>query len=340
MISKIPVEAQCCNFLDCKDTFLIDLIKQFYNEIIESLNVSSPHLFKKKGNFKNKPGWSDYVADVYKYSCEVRRLWMENGKPRQGPLFHEFARSKAKFKYTLRYISRNEDLLRKESLAKKLSQSDPKYFWSDISKLSNNKTPLPTTIDNANTPDGILNLWNDHFHKTFNCISNQPYNRPFSLNTEYDSVKVCNSEIIDAIKSLDANKSCGLDGIYAEHLKYASDKLIPLLSLCFSGLFVHGVLPNALMSVVLVPIIKNKCGNINSKDNYRPIALASIVSKVLEMIILNRIQNVLNTNGNQFGFKKSHSTDQCIYVLKEVIQLYKSLNTCISVCFFRQKQSF
>ena len=70
------------------------------------------------------------------------------------------------------------------------------------------------------------------------------------------------------------DKSCGLDGIYAEHLKYASDKLIPLLSLCFTGMFVHGILPNSLMSVVLVPIIKNKCGSINSKDNYRPIAFA------------------------------------------------------------------
>ena len=77
----------------------------------------------------------------------------------------------------------------------------------------------------------------------------------------------------------------------------------------------------------------NKCGSINSKDNYRPIALASIVSKLLEMIILNRIENALQTNGNQFGFKKAHNTDQCIYVLKEIVQLYKSLNTCISVCF-------
>ena len=94
------------------------------------------------------------------------------------------------------------------------------------------------------------------------------------------------------------------------------------------------------MSVVLVPIIKNKCGSINSKENYRPIALASIVSKVLERIILNRIENVLNTNANQFGFKKAHSTDQCIYVLKEVVQLYKSLNTCISVCFLDASKAF
>ena len=88
--------------------------------------------------------------------------------------------------------------------------------------------------------------------------------------------------------------------------------------MCFSGLFVHSFLPSSLMSVVLIPIIKNKCGNINSKDNYRPIALASVVSKVLEKIILSRLENYVDTNANQFGFKKGHGTDQCIYVIKEI----------------------
>ena len=110
--------------------------------------------------------------------------------------------------------------------------------------------------------------------------------------------------------------------------------------MCFTGLFVHGFLPNALMTVVLIPIIKNKCGNISSKDNYRPIALASVVSKLLEVIVLNRLENILTTNANQFGFKKGHGTDQCIYVLKEVLNLYKSLNSCISVCFLDASKAF
>ena len=53
----------------------------------------------------------------------------------------------------------------------------------------------------------------------------------------------------------------------------------------------------------------------------------------MRCIYVNGGHKGLTTNPNQFGFKKGHGTDQCIYVLKEVIQLYKSLNTCISVCF-------
>ena len=104
--------------------------------------------------------------------------------------------------------------------------------------------------------------------------------------------------------------------------------------MCLSVFFVHGFLPSSIMSVVLIPIIKNKCGSISSKDNYHPIPLASIVSKLIEIIILNRIEFYLITTDNQFGFKKDHGTDHCIYVLKEILHLYKSLNSCIYISAF------
>ena len=50
---------------------------------------------------------------------------------------------------------------------------------------------------------------------------------------------------------------------------------------------------------------------ISSKDNYHPIALASLFSKIIKVTILGRIDKFLDTNPNQ-----------CIYVLKEIIDLY------------------
>ena len=48
-------------------------------------------------------------------------------------------------------------------------------------------------------------------------------------------------------------------------------------------------LPGSMLAVVLVPIIKDKTGRIDRIDNYRPIALASVVSKIVERILLDRI---------------------------------------------------
>ena len=106
----------------------------------------------------------------------------------------------------------------------------------------------------------------------------------------YDlDVEVSHSEVINSIKELSDNKSCGLDGIHAEHLKHCSDRIIPMLSKCFTGLLVHGTLPESMIAVVLVPIVKNKRASICSKSNYRPIALASIVSKIFEKLLYDRL---------------------------------------------------
>ena len=84
---------------------------------------------------------------------------------------------------------------------------------------------------------------------------------------------------------------------------------------------------------MLVPIIKDKCGEINSKDNYRPIALVSIVSKIVENILLDRMSVTLSTSPISFDLKK-HGTDLCIYLLKEVIDRHRSLNGSMLTCFW------
>ncbi len=72
-------------------------------------------------------------------------------------------------------------------------------------------------------------------------------------------------------------------------------------------------------SVTLVLAIKDKADKINCKNNYRPIALANshVLSKVLETILLNRLEIVLTTD-NQYCFKQKHCINMTIYALKHV----------------------
>ena len=45
-----------------------------------------------------------------------------------------------------------------------------------------------------------------------------------------------------------------------------------------------------------MPLVKNKCGNLADKNNYRPIALSSISSKIFEHVILFRVEDVYFLN--------------------------------------------
>ena len=70
---------------------------------------------------------------------------------------------------------------------------------------------------------------------------------------------------------------------------------------------------------ILVQLVKNKCGNLIDKNNYRPIAFSTITSKVFTHITLLRLEENLWTTDNQFGIKSELSTDFCIYALSELI---------------------
>ena len=124
------------------------------------------------------------------------------------------------------------------------------------------------------------------------------------------------------ISELESGKSSGPDNISPESLKFASNRLSVLLSLCFSVCLSHGYLPPAMIKTTIVPIVKNKCVNISESNNYRPIALATIISKLFESVLLVKCGDYLSTCSNQFGFKKGHSTDLCIYALKEYIEYF------------------
>ena len=190
--------------------------------------------------------------------------------------------------------------------------------------------------------DKVTEILRSHFKSLFNCVNDCNLDS-LSYDITYCSeiqVTAAEVEVEGAIKELDINKSCGLDGLYAEHLKYCSKRGLPLLAMCITSLFVHGFLPEAMLSVVLVPIIKDKSGKINSKDNYRPIALASIMSKIIEIVLLERLSNLLYTTSNQFGFKRKLGTDMCIYVLKEVIDRYRCLGGSTFLCFLDASKAF
>ena len=107
-----------------------------------------------------------------------------------------------------------------------------------------------------------------------------------------------------------------------------------------TSILVHTYVPDDLIRVVLVPLLKSKSGLITDSNNYRPIALANIFSKLLEHVILNRCEVYLTTSDNQFGFKSKHSTDQCIFAFKEVVWYYIRHGSPVFACYLDASKAF
>ena len=110
--------------------------------------------------------------------------------------------------------------------------------------------------------------------------------------------------------------------------------------MCFSTCLSRGYMPHDMITNTIVSIVKNKCGNLSESSNYRPIALATIISKTFESVLILKFEDYLFTSSNQFGCKKGHSTDLCIYALKEFIECYKKRSTSVFVAMLDASKAF
>ena len=105
-------------------------------------------------------------------------------------------------------------------------------------------------------------------------------------------------------------------------------------------ILIQGFLPQGLMGTTIIPLVKNKCGELFDKNNYRPVAISHLLSKVFGLILLDRCEEYLWTSGNPFGFIANHSTEMCIYALHAFIDYYRSRSTNVYVTFLDARKAF
>ena len=111
------------------------------------------------------------------------------------------------------------------------------------------------------------------------------------VTTAYDNgMCVTVDEVAPIINQLGIGKAAGCDSLCSESLKHADGRLYILLSMLFTVVFSHGIVPDT----IIIPIVKNKCGDVTDKNNYRPIATANVLSKCLELFISSKAFDRVN----------------------------------------------
>ena len=106
--------------------------------------------------------------------------------------------------------------------------------------------------------------------------------------------------------------------------KIRDESLVQPLSLILTGCIDTGVYPDTWKKSNIVPV--HKKGDKQIVNNYRPVSLLPICSKILEKIIFDSIMRFLNENkllsDAQSGFR---SSDSCEYQLLSIVHdIYKS----------------
>ena len=216
---------------------------------------------------------------------------------------------------------------------------DSKKFWKEVKKKKNFRVDIPNNIDEATGGNDICELWHEHYKSLFNDPSHTPPQAP-SRNVLADAPVITVQEVSKAIQKINSGSSPGHDGITPTHIIASHPVLHALIAFFFNSCLKHCYLPEDLIKVILVPIVKDKNETLTSKKNYRPIALSTIYSKILEIIMLNRITCFIESSENQFAYKQGHGTEMATYALKNTVLAYTERNTPIYACFLDMSKAF
>ena len=104
-------------------------------------------------------------------------------------------------------------------------------------------------------------------------------------------VELTIQEVQESLLALDTTKATGPDGIPCRLLKETARQIAPSLTQLYNLSLLQGVLPEDWKLANIIPV--HKKGEREHAENYRPISLLSIVSKVLERCLLSRIRDHL-----------------------------------------------
>ena len=141
---------------------------------------------------------------------------------------------------------------------------------------------------------------------------------------------------------MDLNKSLGPNSIPIYIMKlcnaFFSNGLLKIVNLSF----VTGIFPDLCKIAKVVPIFKK--GDPLKCNNYRPISLLPIFSKIFEKFIYSRMYSFLEKNNllqdKQFGFRSKHSTTHALISLTESIKNFLDKKDIVSGIFIDLEKAF
>ncbi|XP_054260489.1 uncharacterized protein LOC128985133 [Macrosteles quadrilineatus] len=288
---------------------------KLYNPKSKVCSVGSGSRHNKSANCWYTPelrrmrNYMAFVHDLYKGSSDMCR---------KGQLYSLYLEIKRNYRVRVNVAKKSFNA---ESI---LSAPNPcKAAWDIINK---ERAPGPGPKIQA-SPDEL----NEYFTSVAgNIISDLPVLQTDPLDSvpDYSSVhsftcwnRVSVREISQMIKNFKDSKSQDVYGLSTHVLRAVADlvavPLTHLVNLCLA----HGFFPDSLKKARTVPIFKK--GNPTLMENFRPISILPIFSKVMETVMKRQLLSYFENNGllvdSQHGFRSGRSTTSALLSLVDTI---------------------
>ena len=257
------------------------------------------------------------------YTCELRKM------KRKLIRYYHIAKAKMNTYHWEKYKKLRNDYQRglneaeqiyKQQLNDSLASSKTtKHWWNTIKHVigrgnDDSYPPILNPVNNEHvfSVEDKASLFNNFFlsHNKINVKNAVLPDKQTEPDHVLEDVIATEEEVADLISVIDVNKSMGHDGISPRLLKAAGQSIVPSLTRLFNLCFLHNSVPDMWKKANVIPLHKKDSKDI--LDNYRPVSILPIASKIFERIIFKNVYNYFHSNklltNHQSGFRPNDST--------------------------------
>ncbi len=215
--------------------------------------------------------------------------------------------------YALRRAVRAAKIRYRERIESHFQLNDSRRMWQGLRTICafENKSSAevradPLLADELNT-----------FYGRFECNGGSatlPFSTSGSSRQRSDNhvITVSEEEVQRALKRVNVRKAAGPDGITGRVLRSCADQLAGLFTSIFNESLATSVVPTSFKKSIIIPVPKNN--KPSCLNDYRPVALTSIVMKVFESLVKSHISSSIpvTLDPPQFAYRPNRSTDDAI----------------------------
>ena len=148
--------------------------------------------------------------------------------------------------------------------------------------------------------------------------------------------------MLKQLKCLKLKKVSGLDGLPARLLKDSAVVIADCVTHLVNLFIKSGTVPSEWKQAKVVPLFKS--GNKDDLDNYRPISILPILSKILEKAVFHQLHSYLSENSllspYQSAFRANHSTQLAITFFTDKTRGHMDKGLLTGAVFIDLKRAF
>ena len=234
-------------------------------------------------------------------------------------------REATKLKTAAQLKHRNECMEKKFTSINTNNDPNEAYKIHKSFKAKANRS-CPTTIQDldGNMTKTAHETTQKLFSHCFPDKNHPKLQKPIRKKNDCNHITITTSEVSASINWMANNKAPGVDGFTPEIIKKSLHKIVIPLTQLYNALLEFGYFPDAWKEGFAIFIPKpNSESKTKTVKDFRPITLLNVLAKVLERLLIGRINKFLLSNNKlnprQDGFSKQKSTLHSLHSFRNFV---------------------